>query len=145
MVEVERAQFPVVAHVLLLRHDDQEVFMLRRANTGFLDGAYTLPGGHQHPGEDISAAALRECREEAGVAPEILRPTCVLSYRTGDRQGVNFVFEANEWQGVASNAEPERCDEARWCSVSALPQPHPPWISRVLALRGRGQWFAELH
>ena len=62
---MERDRFPVVVHVLLVR--DRRLFLLRRAHTGFMDGYHALPGGHQHAGESVSAAALRECVEEASL------------------------------------------------------------------------------
>ena len=40
-----RERFPVVVHVCLER--DGCVALLKRANTGFMDGYYALPGGHQ--------------------------------------------------------------------------------------------------
>ena len=33
-----------------------ELLLLRRANTGFMDGRYGLPGGHRQAGEGVTAA-----------------------------------------------------------------------------------------
>ena len=56
-----RDVFPVVVHVLMFR--GEELFLLRRANSGFMDGYFALPGGHQQAGESVEAAAQRECEE----------------------------------------------------------------------------------
>lgn len=140
---MERDLFPVVVHVLLVR--DGRLFLLRRANTGFMDGYYALPGGHQHAGESVSAAALRECAEETGVRPASIEPVCVLPYRSGRHQGLNFVFEAGDWNGMPGLAEPELFDAGGWYPIDALPEPHAGWITQALRLRGSGRWYHEFH
>ena len=140
---VERDRFPVVVHVLLLRGDG--VFLLRRANTGFMDGYFALPGGHQHAGESVRDAAARECLEETGVHPAVLRPVCVLPYRAGRHQGLNFVFEADGWLAEPAIVEHDNFDAAGWYPMAALPAPHADWLGLVLRLRAEGRWFEELH
>ncbi|MEZ5561015.1 MAG: NUDIX domain-containing protein [Pseudomonadales bacterium] len=136
-----RATFPVVVHVLFVR--DAELFLMRRANTGFMDGYFALPGGHQHAGESVTEAALRECEEETGIRPEALSPRLVMPYRSGRHQGLNFLFEAERWQGEPRIAEPALFDAAGWYPLDALPERSAAWIADALALRARGQWFAE--
>lgn len=140
-VLMARDRFPVVVHLLLIRAG--RIFLLRRARTGFLDGYHALPGGHQQSGESVSAAARRECLEEAGVEPDALRPLCVLPYRAGENQGINFVFEAQGFAGEPCLAEPERFDSAGWYPMHELPAPLAPWIPDVLKLRESGSWYLE--
>ena len=104
----DRDRFPVVVHVMLRRSD--QLFLLRRAHTGFMDGYHVMPGGHLHHGESALAGAARECREEAGVDAE-LNPRCVLPYISGRHQGFNFVFEAHDFDGEPRVAEPDLFDE----------------------------------
>ena len=138
-----RDVFPVVVHVLMFRGDD--LFLLRRSNTGFMDGYFALPGGHQQAGESVEAGARRECEEETGVRGTVLSPVCVMPYRSARHQGLNFVFEAVRWEGEPGIAEPELFSEALWASPTALPQPHATWILNVLRCRADGVWFKELH
>jgi 8-oxo-dGTP diphosphatase len=144
-----RDRFAVVVHVLLRRQqaggEDQELFLLRRAGTGFMDGHWALPGGHQHAGESVVDAASRECLEETGAKPEALIPTCVLPYRSGRHQGLNFVFAADRLTGEPRAAEPEHCDAAAWFPLGALPGPLIPWLADVLELERSGAWFRELY
>jgi 8-oxo-dGTP pyrophosphatase MutT (NUDIX family) len=111
----------VVVHVLVLR--GSELFLLRRANTGFMDGYYALPGGHQEAGESVSAAAIRECREEIGITPRDLQPVCVMPYRSGRHQGLNFLFETSDYDGEPVINEPELFDAGCWVNAAQLPQP----------------------
>jgi 8-oxo-dGTP diphosphatase len=139
---MERDRFPVVVHVLLI--EEEQLFLLRRARTGFLDGYYGLPGGHQHAGEGVLAAAARECTEETGIVEPELTPVCVLAYRSDSHQGLNFVFEATRWRGTPANAEPEHCDVAGWFALNTLPEPRVGWLAEALRMRGSGQWYREL-
>lgn len=138
---MERDRFAVVVHVLMFRGD--ELFLLRRGATGFMDGYYALPGGHQHAGESVLEAARRECEEETGVTDVELVPVCVMPYRAGRHQGLNFVFEAVSWQGEPRVAEPDLFSEKAWANAGDLPRPHAMWISDALHCRDEGEWFKE--
>ena len=135
-----REGFPVVVHIMLMR--GAQIFLLRRAATGFMDGYFSLPGGHQQQGESVGEAARRECREEAGVAPLDLQPRFALPYISGRRQGLNFVFAAHRWEGEPHLAEPELFDACRWVPQTELPVPVAPWLMEALHLPDE-QWYKE--
>ncbi len=136
----ERDGFPVVVHVKLVRGD--RIFLLRRSATGFMDGYYGLPGGHQRQGESVSEAAMRECREEAGVLPVHLEPRCVLPYISGRHQGLNFLFEAERFEGEPHIAEPDLFDDSCWATRDNLPARVTPWLLDALAMPPN-RWFRE--
>ncbi|NIP16343.1 MAG: NUDIX domain-containing protein [Pseudomonadales bacterium] len=127
--------------MLMFRGD--ELFLLQRASTGFMDGYYVLPGGHQRAGESVAEAAQRECVEETGVIDVDLVPVCVMPYQAGQHQGLNFVFEAVSWRGEPRLGEPELFSEKVWAAAGALPEPHAMWISDALHCRDEGDWFKE--
>jgi 8-oxo-dGTP pyrophosphatase MutT (NUDIX family) len=139
---VDRDRFPVVVHVLVYR--ESTIAMLKRANTGFMDGYYALPGGHQQHGELVSQAARRECEEELGIEVVELTPACVLPYRSGRHQGINFLFACRAFEGTPVINEPELFDELIWADPGALPEPCAEWVPTVLELTGRGGWFGEM-
>ena len=120
MPRPKRHDFPVVVHVLLWR--EGSIFLLERTNTGFMDGYYSLPGGHQLHGESVSEAAIRECREETGAMPSDLTPRCVLPYISGQHQGLNFVFEAHNFDLEPRINEPELFGHCLWASPHELPE-----------------------
>ena len=140
---VQRSQFPVVVHTLLRR--EGTILLLRRSHTGYLDGFFAAPGGHLQRGEGVVEAAVRECREEAGVYLDThhLRPAVVMPYRSGGHQGVDFVLCCERWRGEARIAEPERFDRLVWASPDALPPNTVPYLALALQLAERGEWFHE--
>lgn len=151
MSGTERATFPIVVHTMLVRQG--RWFLLRRANSGFLDGAYTLPGGHVRVDEGVVAAALRECREEAGVdvAPGDLVLVAAMPYRsvgaarhTALLDGVNFIARVERFSGEPHIAEPDRFDRCCWADPAALPEPPAPYLVPLRELLAADGWFREL-
>lgn len=140
MPRPKRHEFPVVVHTLLWRNGD--IFLLNRTNTGFMDGYYSLPGGHQRLGETVREAVIRECREETGVVPQDLSPRCVMPYISGHHQGLNFVFEAHAFDGEPRINEPALFGHCLWTSPADLPQRVPPWLPDVFAM-SEGSWYRE--
>lgn len=138
---LERDRFPVVVHLLAFRQD--RLLLLRRANTGFMDGWYAPPGGHQEAGESPAAAIARECREELGVPPLEPAALCALPYRSGRHQGINLVFGCAGFEGEPRICEPV-FDLLVWCDLQHLPTPMAPWIATALDLRSSGRWYREL-
>ena len=140
MPDSERDKFPVVVHLMLTRHD--QVFLLRRANTGFMDGYFSLPGGHQRFGESVSEATLRECIEETGVRPLDLQARCVLPYISGHHQGLNFIFAAGQFDGEPGIREPELFDACCWATRGELPKKVAPWLGDLLEMP-QDSWYRE--
>ena len=139
---MSRDRFPVVVHVLV--YQGASIALLRRARTGFMDGFYALPGGHQEQGESVTNAALRECAEELGIQAHVLKPACVLPYRSGRHQGINFVFTCRDYAGSPRINEPDLFDELVWVPPEQLPEPFADWIPSALKLAGQPTWFQEL-
>ena len=86
-----RDWFRVVAAVHLFLIRDGQVLLLRRYNTGYEDGWYSVIAGHLDGGEEVTAAMRREAREEAGIeiAPEDLRVVGVM-HRKATEERIDF-------------------------------------------------------
>jgi ADP-ribose pyrophosphatase YjhB (NUDIX family) len=134
---MDRFQVIPAAYVALRRGDD--VLLLLRANTGYMDGYWALPAGHVEHGESVISAALREVREEIGV--EIAEPDLVpvtAMHRTGANgqlidERVDFFFTATRWTGEPRLMEPGKAAGLEWYSLDKLPDPVVPHEARVLA------------
>ena len=136
------AKFPVAVHIFLLCANS--VLLLRRANTGYEDGNYSVVAGHLEGGESVTQAAVREAKEEVGVdlRPADLRVIGVM-HRAASEERVDFFLSATDWAGTISNREPDKCSELRWCVLNALPENTIPYIRAALENFRRGVWFAE--
>jgi len=126
-----RARFPVTVHLLFFRGN--QILLLRRYNTGFRDGEYSVPAGHIDGGESVRAAAAREAQEEVGVriAEEDIIFSSVMHRNEGDER-VDFFFRVRHWDGEPFNREPDKCDDLRWVDIHALPENMVPYVRTAL-------------
>jgi 8-oxo-dGTP diphosphatase len=143
---VPRRRFQVTpaAHLILRR--DSDVLLLRRFNTGYEDGNYSLPAGHLDGAETVSAAMIREAEEEVGVviAPADLRVVHVMHRNVaGPEERVDFFLDARRWQGTPGVREPDKCDEVAWFSMAALPGNVVPYVFSALQCCQRGVSYSE--
>ena len=139
---MSRARFPVTVHLFFFRED--QILMLRRFNTGYADGQYSVPAGHLDGGETVRAAAAREALEEVGVRIEAddLSITVVMHRIEGDER-VDFFVHVHQWQGEPFSAEPEKCDDLRWAAVDHLPENTIPYVRKAIENHLGGVHFDE--
>lgn len=129
------------AYVLLLREADDgtEVLLQLRQNTGFMDGHWaSAAAGHVEAGETAAAAALREAREELGLADADLHFVTAMQRTNGPEpieQRIDFFFAARSWAGEPAIREAAKAAELRWArlgELDALPGPVVPHERYVL-------------
>jgi 8-oxo-dGTP diphosphatase len=137
-----RARFPVTVHLLFFRED--QVLLLRRFNTGYADGQYSVPAGHLDGDETVIAAAAREALEETGLRlePEELVFSSVM-HRIDGEERVDFFIRVRSWDGEPENTEPDKCDELRWVSVHDLPDSIIPYVRKAIQNHHDGIRFGE--
>lgn len=117
-------RFLIRAAVYLILLDDDKILLSRRFNTGWKDGHYSLVAGHLDGNESVSAAMIREAREEAGiiVKKEDLIPATTLHRIYPGQEYVDFFFVCKKWEGTPKIMEKDKCDDMKWFSVNALPE-----------------------
>jgi 8-oxo-dGTP pyrophosphatase MutT (NUDIX family) len=125
------AKFPVTIHLFLFRGD--QILLLRRYQTGYMDGYYSVPAGHLDGEETVRMAGVREAREEIGVGinPADMVFAGVFHRHEGDER-VDFFVQVRSWSGEPVNTEPEKCDELRWADLGALPENTVPYVRRAI-------------
>ena len=126
-----RARFPVTVHLLFFRGD--QILLLRRFNTGYRDGEYSVPAGHLDGNETVRAAAAREAGEEIGVQIEAggIAFSSVMHRNEGDER-VDFFVHVRKWRGEPVNAEIDKCDELLWKDVNDLPMNTIPYVRQAI-------------
>ncbi|MBN1230463.1 MAG: NUDIX domain-containing protein [Anaerolineales bacterium] len=129
-------------HLILL--DRENVLLLKRVNTGYEDGNYSLVAGHLDGGETIKAAMIRETKEETGITltEDALNIVGVM-HRDFSDERIDFFLTAERWEGEINNCELHRCDELRWFSVDYLPDNIIPYIRKAIQNYREGVWFDE--
>lgn len=81
------------------------LLMLRRANTGWMDGFYSLPAGHVEVGhESVKEAMVREAKEEVGIdiQEKDLEVLSVMHRISGKSVYFEVFLQAKAWQGRES-------------------------------------------
>lgn len=137
-------RFKLIGCVYVFLTQSGRILMLRRFQTGYEDGNYSVPAGHLDGGESVTMAAIREAREECGVsiAPEDLQPVGVMHRRAGDGR-VDFFFATTHWNGDVTNNEPHKCDDLSWHALDDLPENTIPYIRQAISNYKQGVWFSE--
>jgi 8-oxo-dGTP diphosphatase len=137
-----RARFPTTVHLFFFRGN--QILMIRRFNTGYADGQFSVPAGHLDGGETVIAAARREALEEVGVHidPQEIEFSSVM-HRLDGEERVDFFLKIHKWAGEPVNAEPDKCDELRWVSVNDLPANTIPYIRQALHNHAQATRFDE--
>jgi len=135
-------KFPVTIHLFFFRGD--QILLLRRYQTGYQDGNYSIPAGHLDGEETIRMAGVREAREEIGVR---IDPTDLVFagvfHRHEDDERVDFFFRVQRWSGEPVNTEPAKCDDLHWADLNALPENTIPYVRQAIENFQTGILFEE--
>ncbi len=120
----ENGLFLASSFVLFEKGD--EILLLLRKNTGYMDGFYGLPAGHIDKGETPIETAIREAKEEVDIdliAADLSLIDIVQADAVYEKNVdyFNFFFKASKWQGEPKNMEPNKCAELVWANVNNLP------------------------
>jgi 8-oxo-dGTP pyrophosphatase MutT (NUDIX family) len=130
-------RFKLIPSVYLLLRSKGKILLLRRANTGYQDGTYSLIAGHLDGDELGTEGMMREAKEEAGITVlakdlRLVHTAHRLSRNQVGQERVDLFFEATKWEGKIVNNEPEKCDDLSWFDVDNLPHQMLPFIRLVI-------------
>jgi 8-oxo-dGTP diphosphatase len=122
---------PKVAVGTIIRAADDRLVLVRRAiEPGY--GLWVFPGGYVDRGEEITAAAIREAREESGLDVRIDRLVNIYSY--GGRSPIIIVYAATALGG-------ELCGDDECLEAGLFTSGDIPWDR--LAFRSTGDALRE--
>lgn len=124
---------------------DGNILLLRRFNTGWKDGEYSVVAGHVDGNETIAYAMVREAQEEAGI--DIDEKDLVVVHAqhriSTDAEYIDFHLIPTKWQGEPTNLEPEKCDDLSWHPLDALPQNTIPYMRLAFECIANDTSFSE--
>lgn len=108
----------------------------------FRKGFWDLPKGKLDDGETLSACALREVREETGIANILLHEKIITTYHTYQEKG-NYILKESHWFKMSVQGKPtltpqieEEIEIAKWVSkdnIKNYMHPMYPAIRDILA------------
>ncbi len=140
-------RFKVIPAVHLFLFKDNQVLLLRRYNTGYEDGNYSVPAGHADGGERVTEAMIREIKEEIGldISPANLEVAHVMhrANQGENHERIDFFFMAKNWQGEPQICETDKCDELKWYDTDSLPSNMIPYVKFALEKVLDNQVFSE--
>lgn len=122
------AQVPRIGVGVIVQRGDR-VLLGKRRSTSHGDGVWQFPGGHLEWGETPEQCALREVREETGLAVRIVgRGPYTNDYfaagiADADKHYVTLFVLAESEQGEPQRLEPDKCEAWAWFAWDALPAP----------------------
>ncbi|MCJ7433115.1 MAG: NUDIX domain-containing protein, partial [Anaerolineales bacterium] len=137
-----RTKFPVTVHLFFFR--ENQILLLRRFNTGYRDGEYSVPAGHLDGNETVVAAAMREASEEVGI--QLDKHDIVFSsvmHRKEGEERVDFFVHVQAWKDDPFNNEPDKCNELIWVDFKFLPENTIPYVRRAIENHLGGAVFDE--
>lgn len=124
--------------------------MLRRFNTGYHDGYYSLAAGHKESKETFKKCLLREVKEEINIDlnEKNLKIIHIMSryaipnpFELKDR--IDIFIKATRWKGEINNREPNKCDDIKWFPIDGLPKNTIPFIEHALKCINKKIFYSE--
>ena len=110
-----------------------KVMLLRRYNTGYEDGNYSVIAGHLNGNETIKEAMIREALEEANITidDKHLKIVGVMHRKDGD-ESIDYYLYTNRFSGNVRIMEPNKCDDLAFYKLDNLPDNIIPYIKTAL-------------
>ena len=119
--------------VELMIERDGKVFMVKRKNTGFMDGHYAFVGGHVEHNESLKQAGVREAKEECGIDIKEEDMEFICGIRNGKKDDYfNFFYKVTNFLGEPQNIEKDKCEEIRWIDLKEIPENTVPNEKRAI-------------
>lgn len=137
-----RFKMRVAVHLFLKRND--ELLLLRRFNTGYEDGNYSVIAGHVDGNETIFSAMKREALEEAGITinEDDLKIVHVMHRKDGD-ESIDYFLSCSHYSGDISIQESNKCDELSFYPVGGFPENIIPYIQKAFEYAQSGILFSD--
>lgn len=129
-----RERFKLSAAVFLLLIQNNQILVMLRTDTGWMDGQYSVPSGVKESKETLSQALVREAAEEIGVTidPEDLLLVHIMHNFTTGQEWIGSFFKAERWHGQPELKEPHKHSEMRWVDLLNLPKNLSPYTRQAL-------------
>ena len=138
---MERFKMRVGVHLFLEK--DNKLLLLRRYNTGYEDGNYSVVAGHVDGDETVLSAMKREALEEAGINIDEKDLEIVqVMHRKSMDESIEYFLYSNKYSGNISIMEPNKCDDLSFYQGDKLPENMVPYIKPAITNYKNGKYFS---
>ncbi len=141
----ERYKSPIAVYIIL-RDYNKRILLMRRKNTGFHDGLWSLPSGHVEKNESIQTAIIREAKEEINI--RIIKKNLKLKYIIHRKSTIDTYidcfFECNIWKNNVKNNEPQKCSDIMWAKIEELPINIVPYVKNAILSQNKEIIFSTI-
>jgi 8-oxo-dGTP diphosphatase len=141
---MDRYKMKVAAHLFLIR--DNKILLLRRFNTGYEDGNYSVIAGHLDGNETIQQGMCREALEEGRLilVPSDIEIVHVMHRKCEDgAEAINYFCTTKNCPTEPVNAEPHKCDDLSWFQLNQLPENIIPYVHTAIQHFQNKQLFSN--
>ena len=147
---MSKERFKITPAAYFVPIKDNKILMLRRFNTGYMDGMYGFVAGHLEGDESFRQAMVREAKEEAGIDinPEDLEVVHVMHRSNmkgeSDNERIDIFLTTDKWQGEIVNKEPHKCDDLSWFDLDDIPENTIRYIKQVIECIKQKKVYSEI-
>jgi 8-oxo-dGTP pyrophosphatase MutT (NUDIX family) len=143
-----KERYKYIAAVYLILQKENKILLLKRANTGYEDGNYSMVAGHMDGNETIKQAIIREAKEEAGITIEEQNIEIATflhrkSVPEDQPERMDFFLKCENWTGDVTNIEQDKCSELSWYDLDNLPSNVIPCVRQAIENYKEGIVFYE--
>lgn len=132
----------------IIINSDNKVLLMKRINTGFSDGMYTIPGGKIDDLELPSTSFTREMKEEVNLDVNKMQLNCVMTQHriSYGYPCVDFYYLVKEGNTDFSKIkinEPHKCSELKWVDVNNLPNELLEYVRNAITLHTKVSFIED--
>jgi len=140
-----KERFKYIGSSYLILVKEGNILLLKRANTGFMDGYYGLPAGHLDGNETAREGGSREIKEEIGIDinPLDFKVVHVMHRKAENDERIDFFMTTDKYTGEVKNCEPQKCEELKWFPLNNLPENTIPYIRLAIENYQNGIFYSE--
>ena len=135
----------VAVHGFFVNKKNQ-LLLLERKETGYMDGYFSVPAGHNESQERVTDAMTREIKEEIGISVQVSMKNLkhVMLRMRDDREYIDYFFLFKLWKGKIVNKEPSKCAQLKWVNASTLPKKTIQHITYAWEKIQHGEPFSQV-
>lgn len=123
---------------------ENKILLLKRFNTWYEDGKYSMIAWHVDPWESFTQCIIREAKEEAWIEVKYEHLEVIhIMHRYIKQERVDTFFIAKKRKGEITNKEPNKCSELSWFDLDNIPENTIPYIKTVIEKIKKNIFYSE--